>query len=110
MNKQQRVIIVVIAIAIFFWFNLATYWWVNSFDSVATAIHRTWQAIVTNWMTLIIISDSFFFMLLIFVWLLKDARRRGWAGYKRWSWLVALLGFGSPALLLYLVLRPNESS
>jgi hypothetical protein len=110
MNKQQRTIIVVVAIAIFFWFNIATYWWVNSFGSVTTAIERTWQAIVSNWMILIILSDSLFFLVLIFVWLLKDARRRGWTGYKSWGWIVALLGLGSPALLLYLVLRPSKSS
>jgi hypothetical protein len=110
MNKKQRTIIVVVAFAIFFWFNLATYWWINNFDSVSIAISRTWQAIANNWMILIILSDSLLFMLLIFIWLLKDARRRGWTGYKRWGWIVALLGLGSPALLLYLVFRPSETS
>jgi hypothetical protein len=108
MQKRQRSILIVVAVLIFLWFNVATYWWVSSFDSVATAISRTWQAIVNNWMILIILSDSLFFLLLIFVWLLSDARRRGWTGYKRWGWIAALLALGSPALLIYLVLRPKE--
>jgi hypothetical protein len=102
--------IVVAAVAIFLCFNIATYWWVNSFDSVAAAISRTWTTIIDNWMTLIILSDSFVFLVLIFIWLLGDARRRGWTGLKRWGWLVAILAFGSPALLIYLTLRPGKQT
>jgi hypothetical protein len=108
MQKRQRSILIVVAALIFLWFNVATYWWVSSFDSLATAISRTWEVIVNNWMILIILSDSLFFLLLIFVWLLSDARRRGWTGYKRWCWIAALLVLGSPALLIYLVLRPKD--
>lgn len=109
MQKRQRFILVVLAVVIFLWFNVATYWWVSSFGSVVTAISRTWQATVNNWMIAIIFTDSLLFLLLIFVWLLDDARRRGWTGFKRWGWIAALLGLGSPALLVYLVLRPKEA-
>jgi hypothetical protein len=108
MQKRQRFILVVLAVVIFLSFNVATYWWVSSFGSVITAINRTWQAIVNNWMIVIILTDSLFFLLLIFVWLLDDARRRGWTRSKIWGWIAALLGLGSPALLIYLVLRPKE--
>jgi flagellar biosynthesis protein FlhB len=110
MQKRQRFILVVLAVVIFLSFNVATYWWVSSFGSVITAINRTWQAIVNNWMIVIILTDSLFFLLLIIVWLLDDARRRGWTRSKRWGWIAALLGLGSPALLIYLVLRPKERS
>lgn len=106
MNKSHRAVIAIVAAIIFLSFNLATYWWVNSFASVSAAITLTWKAIVNNWMLLIIISDSFFFLLLIFVWLLRDADRRGWRGYKRWAWVPAILAFGSPALMIYLISRP----
>ena len=108
MQKRQRSILILVAVLIFLWFNVATYWWVSSFDSVAIAISSTWQAIVNNWMILIVLSDSLFFLLLIFVWLVGDARRRGWTGYKGWGWIAALLALGSPALLIYLVLRPRK--
>ena len=41
MQKRQRFILVVLAVVIFLWFNVATYWWVSSFGSVVTAISRT---------------------------------------------------------------------
>jgi len=110
MNKLHRALIVVTAVAIFLAFNIATYWWVNSFDSVAAAISRTWTTMINNWMILIILSDSFVFLLLIFIWLLGDARQRGWRGLKRWGWLVAMLAFGSPALLIYLTFRPSKQT
>jgi hypothetical protein len=97
------------AVLIFLLFNAATYWWVKSFDSLAAAISLTWTTIINNWMILIIICDSIFFLLLIFVWLLGDARERGSTGFRRWGWLVAMIAFGSPALLIYLVLRPRQN-
>ena len=108
MHKQHRALIILAAVLTFLWFNVATYWWVNSFDSVAAAIGRTWSTIINNWMILVIISDSIVFLLLIFVWLLGDARQRGWTGFKRWGWLIAMIAFGSPALLIYLVRRPGK--
>jgi hypothetical protein len=110
MNKQKRAIIVVAAVSIFIWFNVATYWWVNSFDSLGSAIIQTWGEITGNWMGLIILCDSGVFLILIFVWLLRDARQRGWTGYKRWGWIPAILGLGSPALLIYIVARPKPGS
>ena len=110
MSKRERSLLIVIAVVIFIGFNIATYWWVSSFDSVATAISRTWDLMIGNWMVLIILSDSCVFLLLIFVWLVDDARRRGWTGVKRWAWIPAILSFGSPALLVYVALRPNGRS
>lgn len=108
MNNRHRWTMVVVAVVIFLWFLLGTYWWVNSFDSVDEAISQTWQAIINNWMILVILSDAFFFVVLIFVWVLGDARRRGWEGYKRWGWIPAMMMFGSPALLIYLAVRPSK--
>lgn len=114
MNKNdeqtRKTPIVVAAVLIFSWFNLATYWWVNSFGSVTAAIAQTWGAMTSNWMLLIILCDSAVFLVLIFVWLLRDARKRGWIGYKRWAWLAAILGFGSPALMIYIIARPQKRS
>ena len=110
MHKQYRALVIVAAVLIFLWFNVATYWWVNSFDSFAAAMSRTWTTIINNWMILIVISDSIVFLLLIFVWLLADARQRGWKDFRRWGWLVAMIAFGSPALPIYLVLRPSKQN
>lgn len=110
MNKTQRTMIYVAAASIFIWFNVATYLWVTSFDSVAAAISQTWNLITTNWMILIILSDSLIFLCLILAWLVVDAKRRGWTGYRRWGWIAAILALGSPALIVYLVLRPDEKS
>ena len=106
MSKTRRVVIGMAAILIFIWFNVATYWWVHDYDSVRFAISGTWRLMTGNWMLLIIISDSLVFLCLIFVWLLRDARHRGWTSYKRWLWIPAILLFGSPALLTYVLLRP----
>ena len=108
MNTKNRVLISTTAAIIFGWFNLATYWWVNSFSSVGTAITETWHGITNNWMNLIILIDSVVFIVLVFVWLLADARKRGRKGYKRWAWVPGILAFGSPALLIYLVSRPDK--
>lgn len=110
MNKTQRTMIYVAAASIFIWFNVATYLWVTSFDSVAAAISQTWNLITTNWMILIILSDSLIFLCLILAWLVVDAKRRGWTGYRRWGWIAAILALGSPPLIVYLVLRPDEKS
>ena len=106
--KKYRAVILIAAVLIFLCFNLATFWWVNSFESLGAAITLTWKAIIGNWMILIIIGDSVVFLLLIFVWLVRDARQRGWIGYKRWGWIVAILTLGSPALLVYLISRPDK--
>ena len=110
MSKIRRTLIWLTAILIFIWFNVATYWWVDSFDSLGSAISSTWRLMTGNWMLLIILSDSLVFLCLIFVWLLRDAVWRGWTGYKRWLWLPAILLFGSPALLGYVALRPDYTS
>lgn len=110
MNKQGKTLIALAAVLIFGWFNLATYWWVNSFGSVNSAITQTWGAMTSNWMLLIILGDSAVFLVLIFVWLLRDAREWGWVGYKRWAWLAAILGLGSPALMIYISARPQKGS
>jgi hypothetical protein len=107
---KHRGLLATIAVIIFLGFNVATYWWVNSFDSVGAAISLTWKAIINNWMIVIIITDSFCFVLLTFVWLLADARQRGWSGVRRWGWIAAILAFGSPALMIYLVSRPERVS
>lgn len=110
MNKQRKTLIALAAVLTFGWFNLATYWWVKSFGSVNAAIAQTWVAMTSNWMLLIILCDSVVFLVLIFAWLLRDARERGWIGYKRWAWLVAILAFGSPALMMYIIARPQKGS
>jgi hypothetical protein len=110
MNKPLRVIIGLAAILIFTWFNVATYWWVNDFDSIGSAVRSTWRLMTGNWMWLIIISDSLIFLTLIFVWLLRDAAHRGWTGFRRWLWIPAILLLGSPALLAYVLLRPIRPS
>ena len=101
---------VVIAAVIFLWFLVATSWWAGSFNSVSEAITQTWQTIINNWMTLVILSDAFVFVILIFVWVARDARERGWSGYRRWGWIPVMMMFGSPALLIYLAFRPDKQT
>lgn len=110
MNKQWKTLIALAALLIFAWFNLATYWWINSFGSVNAAIAQTWAVMTNNWMLLIILCDSAVFLVLVFAWLLRDARERGWTGYRRWSWLIAILALGSPALMIYIIVRPQKGS
>ncbi len=109
MSKTRRMLTWLAAILIFSWFNIATYWWIHDFDSIGSAIRITWSLLTGNWMSLIILSDSLVFVCLIFVWLLGDAAHRGWTGYKRWLWIPAILLFGSPALMAYVLLRPIHS-
>lgn len=108
--KKYRTLVLISAVLIFAWFNIATYLWVMSFGSVAAAIRLTWNAMASNWMMLIITSDSAVFLVCVFVWLLRDAGQRGWRGYKRWGWIPAILALGSPALLVYLIKRPDLPS
>ena len=53
--------------------------------------------------------STFFFVVLIFAWVLGDAKRRGWEGFRRWGWIPAMMMLGSPALLIYLAVRPDKS-
>lgn len=109
MNNRHRWILIAVAVVIFIWFLVGTSWWVNSFDSTGEAIFQTWQSMLNNWMILVILSDAFLFVVLIFAWVLGDAKRRGWKGFKRWAWIPAMMMLGSPALLIYLAVRPPRS-
>src|ERR687894_970209 len=101
-----RALSLVAAALIFVWFVAGALWWLAAYESVAAAIADSWRTLTSNVMNLIILSDAFFFIVLVLAWVLRDAGERGWRGARRWGWLVALMLVGCPALLVYLALRP----
>lgn len=104
-----RLLCLAAALLIFVWFVAGALWWLSAYDTVGAAITDSWRTLTSNVMNLIILSDAFFFIALVFLWVLRDARERGWTGARRWGWLVAMTLVGCPALLVYLALRPEKA-
>ena len=106
----QRALCLVAAALIFAWFVAGALWWLAAYESVGAGVADSWRTLTSNVMNLIILSDAFFFIILAFAWVLRDARERGWRGARGWGWLVAMTLVGCPALLVYLAVRPEKLS
>ncbi len=107
-KTTQRRLSVAAAAALLAAFTWGTMRWLASYDSVGEAVRDSCATIASNWMLVVMLTDAFFLFLLIFVWLARDARSRGWTGARRWGWLVAMTLVGCPALLVYLAYRPDK--
>ena len=107
-KTTQRTLAAAAAAALLAWFTLRTSRWLGSHDSVAAAVADSWRTVTSNGMLVVMLSDAFLLFLLIFVWLARDARSRGWVGLRRGLWIAAVMSLGCPALLLYLAFRPDK--
>ena len=107
--NTPRLLCLVAAVLVFSWFVAGALWWLSGYPSVGAAIADSWQTLTSNALNLIILSDAFFFIILVFAWVMRDARERGWTGARRWGWLLAMTLVGCPALLVYLALRPEKA-
>ncbi len=103
-----RALCLVAAALTLLWFVAGALWWLSSYESVGAAISDSWRTLTSNVMNLIILSDAFFLFVLVILWVLRDARERGWAGARRWGWAFGIMLAGCPALLVYLALRPEK--
>jgi hypothetical protein len=104
-----RLLCLLAAALIFAWFVAGALWWLSNYEFVGAAVSDSGRTLTSNVMNLIILSDAFFFIVLVMAWVLRDAGRRGWRGARRWGWVVAIPLAGCPALLVYLALRPEKS-
>jgi hypothetical protein len=107
--KNRRGIILVITLILLVWIGLGTYWWLSEYGSITSAAQHFLDTIRSDWMVTLFMGDLMIIGLLVCIWVVKDAGKRGWRGYKRWGWTVLFVVLGSPALLLYLALRPDTS-
>jgi hypothetical protein len=108
--KNRRGILLIATFILLVWIGLGTYWWMSEYGSIMIAVRHFVDAILSDWMVTLFMSDLVIIGLLACLWVLKDAKDRGWSGYKRWGWTVLFVVLGSPALLIYLALRPDTSS
>jgi hypothetical protein len=108
--KNRRGILLVITLIILVWIGLGTYWWLREHGTIILAAQHFLDTILSDWMVTLFMSDLVIIGLLVCLWVLKDAKERGWSGYKRWGWTVLFVVLGSPALLIYLAFRPGTSS
>lgn len=109
-KTTQRTLAVAVAAALLAWFTLKTSRWLAAYDSVAAAVADSWLTVASNGMLVVMLGDAFLLFLLIFFWLARDARSRGWVGPRRWLWIAAVMFLGCPALLIYLAFRPEKIS
>jgi hypothetical protein len=107
-NDRRRTLCLVAAALIFAWFLVAVRLWLAGYESVGAGVADTLRTLTSNWVVLVILSDAFLFIVLVFAWVLGDARARGWGGLKGWAWVFAMMAVGCPALLVYLALRPEK--
>ena len=107
-KTTQRTLALAAAAGLLAWFTLKTHRWLAAYDSIAAAVADSWRTVASNGMLVVMLSDAFLLFLLIFFWLARDARSRGWVGSRRWLWIAAVMFFGCPALLIYLAFRPEK--
>ena len=108
--KNARGKLLILTMILFVWFGLGAYWWLNQHGSIMVAGQHFIDTILSDWMVTLFMSDLVIIGLLACLWVVKDAGKRGWSGYKRWGWTVLFLILGSPALFIYLALRPDTAS
>ena len=107
-KTTQRTLAVAASAVILAAFTWGTSRWLAAYDSTGAAVAASCRAIASNWMLVVMLTDAFLLFVMIFVWLARDARSRGWVGLRRWAWIAAVMSLGCPALLLYLAFRPDK--
>ncbi len=103
----QRKTLLILAGAIFAWFNVGFVLWLKGGDSLTARFAHAWQAASSDWLVVIILSDALVFVVFVLAWLWRDARARMLTTRRRIGWVVATVALGSPALLVYLAYRPH---
>lgn len=79
--------------------------WVRSAGGLGNAFDHLWQAITSDWMALIVVTDHLLIAGVVLVALWLDALRCGWPVARRLLLAAAFVALGSPALLAYLAWR-----
>jgi len=97
------------AFVILVWFAIGAYWWLNSYGTLSQAVSHFWSTMRSDWMVLLFINDLVLLILIVCAWALKDASARQ-LGAARWFWAIFILALGSPALFIYLAIRPTRKS
>ena len=87
------------------WGTLA--WWVT-YGTLGAAVAHAWTTVQTDTMVMLFLADLIIFALLVIAWLLHDMRRRGVTVGRQWLWIAGFCLVGTPAVFLYLALRPHS--
>jgi hypothetical protein len=105
--QRLRPLLLVLAFVFLVWELAAVILWVRQSGGLPPAPGHFWQALRSDWMALLVVSDHLVVAgtVLVAVWI--DAKRVGWQLSRRWGLVVAFVALGSPAMLAYLTWRLN---
>jgi hypothetical protein len=104
---RNRWLLLVLAFAFLAWELVAVILWVRQSGGLPHAPGHFWQALRSDWMALLVVSDHLLVAGTVLVALWIDAKRMGWQLSRRWGLVVAFVVLGSPAMLAYLVWHLN---
>ncbi|HYC31334.1 MAG TPA: hypothetical protein VEB59_03545 [Gemmatimonadales bacterium] len=98
-------LLLVLAALFLGWELVATVLWLGQTGGIGEGFAHLWQALRSDWMALIVVSDHLLVAGTVLIGLWLDTRRLGWRLARRLLLAVAFVALGSPALLAYLAWR-----
>ena len=105
---MQRSLLWLTALSFLIWEAIGAFQWVRHARGFGPAFAHLWETLHSDWMLLVVVSDHLVIALCVLVWLWRDATERGWSRARRLAWVVMVVVLGSPALLVYLAVRPQN--
>ena len=108
-DRMRRPLLLAAAATFFAVENAVTVRWLAMHGGVGAGLAHAWTAVREDAMVLLVAADMGIFTLAALVWFARDLAEREVAPSRRVAWLAATLVVGSPALLVYLALRPARA-
>jgi hypothetical protein len=105
MTRALRGALIVLAILFLGWELVGAVQWLREADGVGAGFAHLWQALRSDWMALIVVSDHLVIAGAVLLGLWLDAGRLGWPLGRRLLLSLAFVALGSPALLAYVAWR-----
>lgn len=91
------------------WIVTATVLWIGPHRDAVTACWHFWNALRSDWMLILIVTDMAVFTAAAFAWVAMDLRKRGATTVAIIGWLAPMLLLGSAVLLVYLARRTRTT-
>ncbi len=105
MQVTIRRALIVFALLFLGWELFAAVQWLRQTGGIGPGFGHLWQALRSDWMALIVVSDHVVIAATVLVGLWFDATRLGWHLTRRVLLILAFVALGSPTLLAYLAWR-----
>ena len=105
MRRVLPALLVALAVLFLAWELIAVVQWIRQSGGLGSGFRHFGQAIGSDWMARIVVSDHLVIAGTVLIALWLDAARLGWRLGMQVILAVGFIGLGSPTLLLYLAWR-----